>query len=305
MSNPPIPAPDVEFLRAAARYLESPSYLMKLAEAIGQPVQKLAEKVVPTRVADLGKAALRRAMFLAADTVVSSPAGDEFEKAYNTSGWTGFWHRLAVTATGGVGGAFGLPGLALELPVTTGILFRSIAAIADDFGEDLRKPEIRLDCLSVFCYGGPGPNDEAMDATFITTRLAMNTLVREAAEFMASRSSQAVAEALARGAAPVLLRFIDRVAAQFNVAVSQKFLAQSIPVVGIATGAAINNAFAGHFNTVARYYFGIRKLERQHGQELVQAEYRRQLEQLRGERKGMKPPVAGLLPAPGTPGQPG
>jgi hypothetical protein len=192
---------------------------------------------------------------------------------------------LAATVTGGVGGAFGFPGLAVELPVTTGILFRSIASIADDFGEDLRKPEVQLECLTVFSHGGPGPDDDAMDASYITARIAMANLVQSAAEFKATRGAKGVADAIAKGAAPALINFINRVAAQFNVAVSQKVLAQSIPVIGIATGAAINNAFAGHFNSVARYHFGIRKLERRHRQEQVHAEYRRSSNRL-SWRKG-------------------
>ena len=86
-----------------------------------------------------------------------------------------------------------------------------------------------------------------------------------------------MAEALARGTAPPLLQFIGRVAAQFNVAVSQKFLAQSLPVVGGVTGAAINAAFTDHFNAVARYHFGIRALERRHGEEPIRAAYRARL----------------------------
>lgn len=280
-----LPDSDVAFLREAAAYLEAPSYLMKLVDAIGKPLQKIAKRVVPAKVAEVGNEALRKAMSLAVGTIFTTSGTDDLEQAYRSSEWTGFWHRILVTLTGATGGAFGLAGLAVELPVTTGILFRSIASIADDFGEDLRKPEVRLECLTVFSHGGPGPDDDAMDASYITARIAMAKLVRDAAKFIAGQSAEAICDAIAKGSAPVLINFLNRIAAQFNVVVSQKFLAQTIPGIGIATGAAINNAFAGHFNSVARYHFGIRHLERRYGEELVHGEYRRQLAEVRGSKR--------------------
>ncbi|MCE9555951.1 MAG: EcsC family protein, partial [Planctomycetes bacterium] len=55
---------------------------------------------------------------------------------------------------------------------------------------------------------------------------------------------------------------------------TEKMIAQAIPILGAATGAAINVAFMGHFNRVARFHFGLRQLERQHGVEVIQNAYR-------------------------------
>jgi len=46
-------------------------------------------------------------------------------------------HRAIVAVTGAVGGVFGLPALAIELPVSTMVIFRSIADIARSEGENL------------------------------------------------------------------------------------------------------------------------------------------------------------------------
>ena len=51
-----------------------------------------------------------------------------------------FLHKLAIVATGAGGGAFGLLGLPVELPVSTTIMLRSIADIARSEGERLRTP---------------------------------------------------------------------------------------------------------------------------------------------------------------------
>jgi hypothetical protein len=278
MSTNGLSSADSAFLRETATYLEKPSWLMTVAEAVGHPMQALAARIAPTAVSDLGNKALRSVMTTAANTVPAGIQDPSFEDAYKASGWSGLWHRVAATVAGGIGGAFGLAGLAVELPVTTSILFRSIAAIASDFGENLNDPQVRLECLTVFSLGGARADENAMDATYITARLGLASLVREAAQVVASQGSKGVAEMLARGTSPVLMNLLGRIGARFNLVLSEKFVAQSLPVIGIATGAAVNNAFAGHFNTVARYHFGIRKLERQFGQELVHAEYRKHLD---------------------------
>ena len=116
----------------------------------------------------------------------------------------------------------------------------------------------------------------------------MAELVQKAAQFMTGKSSETIAEALAGGKRPALLNLLKQIALRFNVSVSRKVLAhskaQSILAIRIISGAGINNAFAGHFNKVARYHFGILKLERRYGEKVVHAEYRSRL----GAMKALK-----------------
>ena len=270
----PLPARELRFLQEAAEYLERPSLLFRLAEAIGQPLEKIAARVVPARVDELVGQVMKKAMTWASATVVPTDDVDRsFERAYDRAVWKGLWHQLSTVVTGGVAGLFGFPGMAVELPVTTAIMFRSIAAIAEEFGEDVLDPAVRLECLSVFSYGGSRTDNDTMNSSYLTSRIAMSQLIRDAAQFVAKANAQTIAEAVERGTAPALVKFMGRVAAQFDIAVTEKFLAQSIPVLSIATGVAINAAFAQHFNRVAGFHFGIRRLERQHGGEVVQAIY--------------------------------
>jgi EcsC protein family len=274
------------FLRQAADYLENPSLFIRLSSAVGQPLEELAKRVVPPRVADITGDALRKAMGLAAGTVWAEGSAERtLEQAHAAAGWTGLWHKVATIGTGFAGGLFGLPGLAVELPVTTGLLFRSIASIAADFGEDVGDPAVRLECLSVFAQGGPTPEDDAAESSYLAARIGMAALIREAAAFLSQSPARGVAEAIARGAAPVLAQLISRIAARFNIAVSQKFIAQGLPVVGGVAGSVLNAAFAEHFNRAARYHFGIRKLERRYGAEAVQQAYRRELAWVRATKR--------------------
>jgi hypothetical protein len=60
-----------------------------------------------------------------------------------------------------------------------------------------------------------------------------------------------------------------QVAARFGVPVSEKVMAQSVPVIGAAGGAAINVVFINHFQDLARGHFIVRRLERKYDPETV------------------------------------
>jgi hypothetical protein len=287
MSELPLTPKERVALREAIRYLDSPSLLMRFANIAGVPAQKLLE-LAPAKLTTITDDALRKAMDWSIATLPASSNFNSLENAHKSSRSKALWHRVAATVAGGIGGAFGLPGLAVELPLTTLILFRSIASIANELGEDLSEPHVRLECLTVFSMGGPNPNNDSMDSAYLSSRLTMAGLVREASAFMVGRSPQAIAEALAKGSAPKLLALISKIGAQFNIVVSQKFLAQSVPVVGGVSGAVINNAFAGHFNTVAKHHFTIREMERRYGEASIQQQLKLISDEIKRKEMGIE-----------------
>ena len=69
---------------------------------------------------------------------------------------------------------------------------------------------------------------------------------------------------------PILARLVRKVTEKFQVRVSQKFLAESVPLIGAVGGGALNYAFTDFFVTAAGYHFGIRALEKKYGEQLVQ-----------------------------------
>ncbi|RYG53991.1 EcsC family protein, partial [bacterium] len=103
---------------------------------------------------------------------------------------------------------------------------------------------------------------DTMDSAYWTSRLAFTDLIRHAARD------------LGKGTAPFLVRFLTQVAARFEIVVSQKVLAEIVPVVGAIGGGFINAAFTDHFNSAARYHFGLRALEKKFGEEAVKMAYR-------------------------------
>jgi hypothetical protein len=62
---------------------------------------------------------------------------------------------------------------------------------------------------------------------------------------------------------------------RFGVPVSEKIVAQSLPVVGAAGGALLNTLFIDHFQDMARGHFIVRRLERRYGKEVVRVAYLR------------------------------
>jgi len=267
-----------KFIQEAARYLETPSFLIRVSEVVGQPVERSmkllpekAQAVITRTVRSSMEAALKAALFsLRSDSMEQERT---FEESVDKAATTRLKHGVLTAVTGAAGGFFGLPALAVELPLTTTVMLRSIARTASDFGEDLSSHEAQLECLMVFAMGAPTPEDDAAEAGYYVARVAFANLVQNAAAYVTAHSQKELLRALAKGGSPMMMNFITQLAQRFEVVVTQKFLAGAVPVAGAAAGGALNVMFAGHFNSVAKYHFGLKKLERAHGKDAVQAFY--------------------------------
>ena len=80
---------------------------------------------------------------------------------------------------------------------------------------------------------------------------------------------------MARGGAPVLVRFINKIASRFGLVVQEKVALEMIPAIGAVSGALINTVFMGHFQNIARGHFVVKRLEARYGVEPVRAAYER------------------------------
>ena len=250
---------DLKNLEGAVAALERPTWAMRIVNLIGMPIEA-ATKLLPAKagaiVSRATTKAVRKALVAAVSTMGKKHGGAP-------SKWL---HRAAVAGSGGVGGFFGLPGLAVELPISTVIMLRAIADIARSEGEDLDSAEGQLACVQVFALGGPGPADDVSETAYYTVRIALAKALSEAAELIAARG-------IAEEGAPVVVRLIARIAARFDLVVSEKVAAQAVPVVGAATGAAINLLFVNTFQRTASGHFVVRRLERKYGLDVVKSAY--------------------------------
>ena len=256
-------------LQQAIAFLESATFASRIANLLGRQAQMIGRALpAPARrlVAGASQSAMKGALKLALKTMeIGGPAQEAIDPTGGVS--SRVLHKAAAAASGAVGGAFGLAALPLELPISTTILLRSIAQIARAAGEDLRQPDAALACLEVFALGNDA-GASGVESGYFAIRAALARSVNESARFL-------VQKGVVDEAAPALIRFATQIAARFGVVVSEKLVAQAVPVLGAIGGAAVNLAFAEHFQNLARGHFIVRRLERAHGADAVRFEYQR------------------------------
>ncbi|MGG5809829.1 EcsC family protein [Falsiroseomonas sp. CW058] len=250
---PALPDADRAALARAVALLEDSSFAARLAGTVGQPIEALKARL-PGPVQGMIDGAVKRALTTAMQAALRS--GPSRNPLPIPSAWL---HRGLAAASGAAGGALGLPGTLMELPVSTTLLLRQIAAVAEENGEDLSRPEIAAECLKVFALGGRNPADDAGESGYFAVRIAL---------------AEALKGAVGKGLVGSMLPgFIGSIAARFGGPVALKLSAQAAPVIGAAAGAAINLAFLEHFRGVGEGHFTVRRLERAHGPATVRAAY--------------------------------
>jgi len=253
-------AQDLNDLKKAKALLENPGLAAKITNFLGAPIEKgfsLLPENWNLKIGELTQTALSKAVQAAVLTMKDSPG----EEASN------IWHKLAVATTGGIGGLFGLPALAIELPISTTIMLRSIADIARSEDENIHKIESKIACIEVFALGGPSRSDDASESGYFAVRASLAQSISKAAEYITKRG-------LSEEGAPALVRLIIQIAERFSIQVSEKAAAQAIPAIGAAGGAIINTLFIDHFQDMARGHFIVRRLERKYGKEIVEETYK-------------------------------
>ncbi len=248
-----------EELTQAKSLLECPPLLIKLSDIIGRPIEGGLKRLpdgIQKSIGNVTQDALMRSLKFAVNTL-----GTEEKGSPST-----LFHKALVGASGALGGSMGLATLAIELPITTTLMFRSIAEIARAHGESLGSHESRLSCLEVFALGGRSSSDDSAESAYFATRIALAYQLREAATYLTTTAAKDVS-------APVLIRFISSIANRFGITVTEKAIAQAVPIIGAASGATINIIFMSHFQNIAKGHFTVRRLERIYGEDTVKNAY--------------------------------
>ena len=169
-------------------------------------------------------------------------------------------HRLVTTVSGAASGFIGLPGTVIDIPFTTTTILRSIAEVARDFGEDLSSENTRRACLEVIAFGVPGESEDEATTGYWSARLGIshltiNLLVRSAA-------------------------------GQFGFILSDKLLAQFVPLLGAVTGGLLNYSFVDYYQGMAKVHFCLRALEKRTGDaEAVKCSFEAMVQAARDRRR--------------------
>ncbi len=251
---------DLDDLKRAKLMLENPGLASKLSSMLGAPVEK-GLKMLPASVQKginkVTEAALTKALDAAVRTLGAAPGKDSRNRL----------HQVMAAAAGAAGGAFGISALAIELPISTTVILRSIAAIAASEGENPKHIDTKLECLTVFALGSSKTaRDNAAESAYFATRTALAKAVSEASAYLARKG-------LTKAGAPALVRLVALIGSRFGIVVSQKAAAQMVPILGAAGGATINALFIEHYQQMATGHFIVRRLEKIHGAEPVRLAY--------------------------------
>ncbi|RZA08952.1 MAG: EcsC family protein [Proteobacteria bacterium] len=274
----------MRFIEGAAAFLEKPSFVMRTSNLLGKPIEMALERL-PEKAQSTIQLATRSALEKALGIAISSlerSAPSTFANALVRTRLLKWGHTGATTLTGAIGGFFGLAALPVELPITTAVILRSIASIADEYGIDLSDPRMQMECLYIFSLGSPKSSaDDGTESAYLASRAAFAKLISDAAAYLATHAAAgAGGRALEAGSSPAILRLLTRIAAQFEIVVSEKALAEALPVVGALGGGAINALFTDYFGEAARCHFGLLALEKSHGGAAIHREYKKAKAQL-------------------------
>jgi EcsC family protein len=246
-------------LTAAIKRLEEPGFAGKMTTLAGRPAELVAQALpgpAASIVAKAAEAALKRALSIA----LFSLRDQRFIAGRVV-------HSVLASASGALGGAFGLAALPVELPVSTAIMLRTIAEIAREEGEDLADPGTRLACLEVFALGHTGlAAPDGADGGYFALRVLL-------ARGLALAADTLVHKGAAHSNSALMHRAITPIVARFTAVVSHKIALQGVTVIGAIGGAAVNLALVEQYHGLARGHFTVRRLERVYGADAVRAEY--------------------------------
>lgn len=249
----------LEELYYAKQLLENPGLAAKITNFIGSPLE-VGFKMLPSDWRDKIGEITTNTLLKMTEGAVATMDENIATKPSN------MFHKFGAAMSGGLGGFFGLAGLAVELPISTGIMLRSINDIARSQGEIITSTESKLACLEVFALGGKNVADDATEQGYYLVRGAISRSLSETAEFIAKKG------VMGKGS-PIVLKFVSNIANRFGVQITEKAAAQAVPVIGAAGGAIINTIFIDHFQDMAEGHFIVRRLERVYGKPTVKHMY--------------------------------
>lgn len=198
---------DLKQLQAAKNLLENPGLTAQLTSLLGTPIEyglKKLPRKVNEKLGSVIEGALLKVARSATATLQENASGQPANRL----------HTLGAAVSGGVGGFFGPLAMLVEVPVTTGIIFRSIADIARSEGESIRDMDTLMACIEVFALGGKSASDDASESGYYAVRTALAQQVKAAADFLGK-------DAGSKKAAPMLLALVRKVAERLGVQYSE------------------------------------------------------------------------------------
>lgn len=242
-----------KIVEAAETYVRARSVLMSFMSTIGKFAERGIDKL-PTDWQETIVTAVREALEWAAQVATTQMEDAPGREASDTL------YKTIATLTGIGSGAVGLPAIVAELPVSTGLMLRSIADIGRSLGASMSSPDFVATCIETFAYGGPLDEDDDADLAFFATRIG----------------------------APRVAAMITEVAARYVAAMTPRIMAMTVPVVGAVVGGGINLTYMQFYQSMARVLFTLLPIEKAHDRAQVRSCFAAVVREIR-DRKRTRP----------------
>lgn len=273
LTTNPITPEDLETLKKAKSNILHVSWAMRNVNKIGDTVETgitfVPEKVV-VKLQSITQTALLK---IIKANLLTIQKNKPFKKPSKLT------YKGIVTGSGALSGFFGATtgfGTAIfasELTITTKFIMRTIMDIARSEGEDIYTLEGQMACLEVFALGGESKDDDGLETSYYTTRIAINSALNS----VSATGVKVGLDTLIKGASTLgsgaLSNFVSKIATRLSLLISEKFLAQALPIVGAIGGGSLNYVFVDHFQKMATAHFTIKRLERHYGEAEVKLAY--------------------------------
>jgi len=249
---------DLELLEDAKSTMYNLSWAMRNINLVGDTIESKIKMVPEKYVQKLQKATESILLGIIKANLLTISKNKKFSKPSTKT------YKAVVTGSGFLSGLFGsasgigTPIFISELTLTTKFIMRSIMDIARSQGEDIYNTDTQIACLEVFALGGDSKNDDGLETSYYTLRAGLSSFINNAS----LSGSGAIAN------------LISKIATRYSISISEKFIAQAVPVLGGIGGGTINYVFIDHFQNMATAHFTIKKLERKYGKDVIQEKYR-------------------------------
>lgn len=227
------------------RYRASqPAAFPRAVRSMARPVSLLTNRMIPPEAIEM---AIRGADWAASASIRRTAIEHDFTDLAECEAAAADIRRWALgyaVAGGGAAGAFGMIGLAADVPATVALALRTVrlTGLCYGFGADTEEERtFILDCLAL-----AGANSRAERTEAIARLEAEADGIRPEAFGQIVRLTGQTAGAQAA---------VVRVAKVLGVNLSARKLGQITPIVGAAIGAGVNVAFQNDVAAAARFAY--------------------------------------------------
>lgn len=253
-----------------------PSVLSKVMGTIFKPVSWLIQTVIP-------ESAMRGAIQASNSASKYLIDNEKFKKECNITEITEMkkktmkecdnfadeihnWAIAYAATEGGVTGATGILGMAVDIPAVITLAFRTINKIGLCYGFESKSEEDSQIILSILSAAGANTMKEKQVALLTLKQLQVMVI-----KTTWKKMAQKVAENEFSKEAGILA--LKNLAKQLGINLTKRKALQTIPLIGAAVGASVNGTFINDISWAARRVFQERWIMEKYKEELIYDEY--------------------------------